>query len=180
MRKDNFTARDLGQKFNVPVDTIKRWSRELLPPDPIAGRQGGRARLFDLDEAFIIYLASYLIRNEGYSISDSRQIVYDLKPWLIASGLFPSRIGPNGLTNMFYELYIQKKNHEDFFRYDTKKIMTKTEFEEEGERKKFVETYILEPISGQKPINGIENTKVLRVSIIILYFLGLIGWKRKP
>lgn len=176
---DNYlTARDLSQRFNVPLDTIKRWSREFLPPDPTAGRRAGRARLFDLDEALILKLARYFIRNEGYSISDSRQILNDLKPWFLATGLFPSRIGPNGLKNMFYELYIQKKNHEDFFRYDTKKIMTKNEFEEEGGKKKFVETYILEPISGQEPLHGLENTKIIRISILVLYSLGSIGWNR--
>ena len=178
MQTDNLTAKELSQRLNVPVNTVKRWSRELLPPDPSAGRQAGRARLFDLDESLILYLAGYLIRNEGYSVSDSRQILYDLKPWLLATGLLPSRFGPEGLKNLFYELYIQNKYHEGFFRYETKKVMTKNEFEEEGERKKFVETYILEPISGQKPLHGIENTKVIRISILVLYFLRLVGWNR--
>ena len=85
-----FTNRQLAECFRVPLDRVKRWSREFLPPDPTAGRQCGRARTYDLDEAFTLYLAGYLVSELHFSIPDTRIILSDLGTWLLNHGLYPS------------------------------------------------------------------------------------------
>ena len=177
MQTDNLSARDLSQRFNDPVDTIKRWNREFLPPDPTSGRQAGRARMFTPDESLTLYFAGYLIRIEGYGINETGQILSDLKPWLLEKKLMPSSIGLKRLPQ--YELFIQKRTGEDFFRYDTKMILARDRLMEKGGKVTMQESYVLASIPGQKRLNGIEYTKIVRVSIIISLGLSAIGWKRQ-
>jgi DNA-binding transcriptional MerR regulator len=169
MKKQEFTARDISKQLNTKVDTIKRWSRALLPPDPKAGRQSGHTRIFSIDETFLIYFASFLIRFEGFSISDCQKILKDLKPWLVSTGLWPSKIGPTGLKNMLFELFIQKNRGEDFFRYQSKRIISRNEIKEGSKR--YREEYILGDIKRHKSIVGIENTKIIRIALLLVFFL---------
>ena len=180
INRQNLNFRELGKRLNIPVDTLKRWNRQFLTPDPNAGRQSGRARVFTPDECLILYLAGYLLRNEGYGNSDTGQILSDVTPWLLARKLMPSRIGPKGLSKKdFHELFIQKRKGEDFFRYDTKKILTRDVVLKKGSKTTIQENFILSPIRGQKPLWGIVYTRVVRISILISYGLNAIGWKRQ-
>jgi len=172
------SARDLAERFNVPLDTAKRWSREFLPPDPTAGRGAGIARMFSADECVILFLAAYLLRNEGYGTVDTQQILEDLTPWLLAKRLLPSRTGPKGLKGQFWELFIQKKKEEAFFRYDAKHILEK-EVLKKGSKTITLEQYVLEPVTGKRPLNGMEFTRLIRLSMLILHGMGTIGWKIK-
>ena len=177
MKTKEFTAREIARILNVPLDTAKRWARTFLPPDPTAGRQAGRARIFSLNDYLILFLARYLIRNEGYNISDSCQILQDMLPWLSSINLLPSKLGSgNQEDSKFYELFVQKKTKENFFRYDVKKVIHKYRQEENGKDNIF-ENYTLEGIKGHERLSGPENTKVLRISLLLKIFLSNLGYR---
>ena len=81
-----FTNQVLSQKLSTNLAKWKRWSREFLPPDPLGGMQSGYARQYTPDEAFTVYLGGCLVSHLNFSIPDTRQILQDLNPWLLASG----------------------------------------------------------------------------------------------
>ena len=78
-----YTNRQLSQAFQINLAKWKRWSREFLPPDPLGGLQSGFARQYNLDEAFAVYLGGYLVGNLKFTIPEARQILNDLRQWLI-------------------------------------------------------------------------------------------------
>ena len=77
-----FLNRELSKRFGIPLGRWKRWSREFLPPDPLGGLQSGYARQFSVRDAFLVYLAGYLVSSQAYSIPEARQILHDLNDWL--------------------------------------------------------------------------------------------------
>lgn len=78
-----YTNRELSQIFSIKLAKWKRWSREFLPPDALGGLQSGYARQYNLDEAFTVFLGGHLVGELKFTIPESRQILYDLKQWLI-------------------------------------------------------------------------------------------------
>ena len=85
----NYTAKQINEAIGIPLDKWKRWAREFVGIDPAAGRHGGVARKFDIDQIFHVYLGGWLVSDLQYSIPESKGIVTDLKPWLKARGLWP-------------------------------------------------------------------------------------------
>jgi hypothetical protein len=77
-----YLNRDLSRRLGIPLSRWKRWSREFLPPDPLGGHQSGYARQYSTKDAFIVYLAGFLVSALGFSIPAARQILRDLNPWL--------------------------------------------------------------------------------------------------
>ena len=77
-----YLNRELSTRLDIPLSRWKRWSREFLPPDPLGGLQSGFARQFSIRDAFVVYLAGYLVSALGYSIPEARQIMHDLNGWL--------------------------------------------------------------------------------------------------
>jgi len=78
-----YTNRELSQIFSTNLAKWKRWSREFLPPDPLGGLQSGYARQYNIDEAFTVFLGGHLVGELKFTIPESRQILYDLKQWLL-------------------------------------------------------------------------------------------------
>jgi hypothetical protein len=78
-----YTNKELAKKFNINLARWKRWSREFLPPDPLGGLQSGYARQYNLDEAFTVALGGHLVGSLKFSISDAKQILFDLHQWLV-------------------------------------------------------------------------------------------------
>ena len=78
-----YTSRELSRIFNTNHAKWKRWSREFLPPDPLGGLQSGYARQYNLDEAFTVFLGGHLVGDLKFTIPESRQILDDLKQWLL-------------------------------------------------------------------------------------------------
>lgn len=78
-----YTNRELSQIFSTNLAKWKRWSREFLPPDPLGGLQSGYARQYNIDEAFTVFLGGHLVGDLKFTIPESRQILYDLKQWLL-------------------------------------------------------------------------------------------------
>jgi hypothetical protein len=77
-----YLNRELAMRLEIPLSRWKRWSREFLPPDPLGGLQSGFARQYSIRDAFVVYLAGYLVSSQAYSIPEARQILQDLKGWL--------------------------------------------------------------------------------------------------
>ena len=82
-----FQNRELARRLNINLARWKRWSREFLPPDPLAGIQSGYARQYYLDDAFRVYLGGYLVSHLHLAVPEARQVLADLTPWMKAEGL---------------------------------------------------------------------------------------------
>lgn len=82
-----FQNRQLARRLNINLARWKRWSREFLPPDPLAGIQSGYARQYYLDDAFRVYLGGYLVSHLHLAVPEARQVLADLAPWMKAEGL---------------------------------------------------------------------------------------------
>jgi hypothetical protein len=78
-----YTNKELSQAFQINLAKWKRWSREFLPPDPLGGLQSGFARQYNLDEAFSVFLGGHLVGDLKFTIPESRQILNDLRQWLV-------------------------------------------------------------------------------------------------
>lgn len=78
--------RELAETLNINLARWKRWSREFLPPDPLAGKQAGYARQYYLNDAFSVFLGGYLVGELGFSIPAARAVLSDIEPWLVAKG----------------------------------------------------------------------------------------------
>jgi DNA-binding transcriptional MerR regulator len=173
MKNDKVNAKDLAKRFNVPTFTLRRWGREFLSPDPEAGKQKGKARLFDRNDAMILFLAAYLLRNEFYKIEETKEILEDILPWMSAKKLLPKKLSEKEKFPRF-EIFIQKKKDENFFRYQAKTILTKELLSKKTGKTTMQESYVMERIKGQKEIDGIEFTRVLHISMLVIYGLQTI------
>jgi len=80
---------ELAEKLGIPHTKIKRWTREFLPPDPLARKQSGYTRTLSDNEAFKVYLGGHLVSALNFSVHEARIILEDLKDWLSAKGLLP-------------------------------------------------------------------------------------------
>lgn len=82
-----FQSRELARRLDINLARWKRWSREFLPPDPLAGIQSGYARQYYLDDAFRVYLGGYLVAHLHLAVPEARRVLADLTPWMKAEGL---------------------------------------------------------------------------------------------
>ncbi len=78
-----YTNKELSRKFKLNLARWKRWSREFLPPDALGGLQSGFARQYNRDEAFTVFLGGHLVGSLRYTIPEARQILKDLRQWLV-------------------------------------------------------------------------------------------------
>jgi len=77
------TNKELSKIFNINLAKWKRWSREFLPPDLLGGLQSGYARQYNLDEAFTVFIGGHLVGNLKFTIPEARQILHELRQWLV-------------------------------------------------------------------------------------------------
>jgi len=82
-----YDSRQMARRLGVNLARWKRWSREFLPPDPLAGRQSGYARQYYLDDAFQVFLGGHLVSHLHLSVPLARQVLSDLTPWMKREGL---------------------------------------------------------------------------------------------
>jgi hypothetical protein len=124
-------SRQLAEKFEVNHQTLKRWARAFLPPDPIAGRQCGKERQFELDDAFTLFLAGHLVSILKFSMEETRRILKDIVGWLKSKNIHPYA---DTKTIGNYEIQIMPCfNPEGFFVYEAIRwIDTRQTGEEDG------------------------------------------------
>jgi len=104
--------REISEKLGINLAKWKRWSRELLPPDPLGGLQSGYARQYNPADAFTVYLGGHLIADLKYTVPESRQILADLHDWLVRNGFYFDPIQPDlnpdiGRLVEAWQIYIQ-------------------------------------------------------------------------
>ena len=81
-----YNNRELSEKFDVNLSRWKRWAREFLPPDPLAGQQAGYARQYYVDDAFTVFIGGRLVAELGFSIPETRRILMETREWMKARG----------------------------------------------------------------------------------------------
>lgn len=113
----------LAKRSEISLFKVRRWTKELLPPDPIAKRRSGHAREFSNNDGFFVYLGGHLLSEVDLTFSMTRKILEALKPKLLAIGLVPDipesakRKGVDALIVRDYDVYIMPniKNAGDFY-----------------------------------------------------------------
>jgi hypothetical protein len=88
-----YNNRELSDKFGVNLARWKRWAREFLPPDPLAGQQAGYARQYYVDDVFTVFVGGHLVAELGFSIPEARTILMETREWMKARGF---RFDPRG------------------------------------------------------------------------------------
>lgn len=169
----SITLRQLAEISGHTLDTVKRWSREFLPPDPSAGRQQGRARRLSLDDAFHVYLAGYIVSDVRLSIADAKRIITDLKDWLLSKGLTPCG---ERVVGRSYDIHIRRCiDPQGFFEYEAIRLIDRDVVgEKDGEtffRDEYGSQKIFVPARGTVWITEAERRYVLRISSLVGSFL---------
>lgn len=100
--------RDLAESLGINLARWKRWSREFLAPDPLAGKQAGYARQYYLNDAFTVFLGGCFVAELGFSIPDARMILADIDHWLNEKGC---RGDARGKTKTMTGLDEKVQNH---------------------------------------------------------------------
>jgi len=77
-----FSSKDLAHALGINPARWKRWTRDFLPPDPLAGRQSGFARQFYLNDAFQVYLAGVLVSDLQLAVHEARVVLEELNEHL--------------------------------------------------------------------------------------------------
>jgi hypothetical protein len=81
-----YNNRELSEMLDINLARWKRWSREFLPPDPLAGQQAGYARQYYVDHAFTVFLGGHLVSVLGFSIPEARRILDASRDWMKTRG----------------------------------------------------------------------------------------------
>jgi hypothetical protein len=113
----DFTYRELSEILDVKLQTLKRWGREFLAPDEDAGQQQGKARLLNIDDAFLLRLAKNLVSEQKFSIPDTKIIIKDLMPWLKSKGFLPTLYLKGKLDSLIWNIEIVRDRTNTPFRY---------------------------------------------------------------
>jgi hypothetical protein len=79
-----------AEKLDIPLSKIRRWTKEFLPPDPLATRRSGYTRKFTENDGFIVYVSGFLVSNLDFSFASARDIMKELSSWIYKIGLLPN------------------------------------------------------------------------------------------
>lgn len=111
------TNKILSEKLSIPLYKIRRWTKELLPPDPRATRRSGYAREFSNNDGFLVYLGGYLVSALSLTFCEAKEVIKEITPWLEQNGMLPDipdsarREGPSQKVK-FYKIEIFKVDKE--------------------------------------------------------------------
>ena len=83
------TNKMLSDGLDIPLFKIRRWTKELLPPDPKATRRSGYARELSKNDGFMVYLGGYLVSVLSLAFAEALAVIKSLTPWLEQNGLLP-------------------------------------------------------------------------------------------
>ena len=178
------TNKELSQTFSINLAKWKRWSREFLPPDPLGGLQSGYARQYNLDEAFTVFLGGHLVGDLKFTIPESRQILHDLRQWLVDHNFYFDFSGnANPGKNLVhpvqnYQIAIISTNIPDDnysgLRYRVKATITSDSVDFNGvqmRQERFIESSISAPENEPAQLNA-ESNRVLNISVLRNTFLS--------
>ncbi|SPD74182.1 hypothetical protein PITCH_A210007 [uncultured Desulfobacterium sp.] len=162
------TNQQLSDVFQINLAKWKRWSREFLPPDPVAGMQCGLAREYNEREAFTVYLGGYLVGSLKFSIPDARMILNDLQKWFDKMDIYPLDI-----HDQKWSINIMQGRN-GFF-YEAKKLLERKCIDEETNI--YREEYALKLFETSDDTSDVDllNVRKLHVSNLIEVFLNKLG-----
>jgi hypothetical protein len=179
-----YTNQELSDVFNINLAKWKRWSREFLPPDPLGGYQSGYARQYNLDEAFTVFFGGHLVGDLKFTIPESRQILNDLRQWLVDHDFYFDFSGTANSQNTFkhpaqnYQIAISSVytpgDSYPGLCYRVKAIITSEAVEFGGvpmRRERFIESTIHTRTLTPAQSNA-ESYRVIDVSALRHKFLG--------
>lgn|GEM_PF-300645 len=86
---EQLTNKELAERMGISQGNVRRFVKEVLPPDPVATQQSGIARKHSPNDAFAVFLVSKLISDLGYTMVEAKNILVDIGKWLTDKGLFP-------------------------------------------------------------------------------------------
>jgi len=87
----SMSVKEYSMKLGTDLAKARRWSRELLGPDPKATRQSGFRRELTSGEAWEIYLGGVLISEGKFLVHEAKSILRDLRPFLKQHLLYPGK-----------------------------------------------------------------------------------------
>lgn len=70
----------LAKKLDIPVTKIRRWTKEVLPPDSKAVRRSGFKRDITVREGLKIFLTGYLVSEMGFGFVDAKRLLKEIFP----------------------------------------------------------------------------------------------------
>ena len=79
----------LSEGLNSPISKVRRWTKELLPPDERATRRSGYTREFSINEGFYIYLGGTMVGKFGWTFAEAREALKIIWPWMESIGMMP-------------------------------------------------------------------------------------------
>lgn len=173
-----YNNRELADKFNMNLARWKRWSREFLPPDPLAGQQAGYARQYYVDHAFTVFIGGHLVAELGFSIPEARQILNESQGWMKSQGFHfdprGNRKPRKGIDSHIksYAVHIRFSGEHQFLIFARGNI-GRIDFEYEGfpvTKSVYVDQWIC-PVNGaDNRMAGVGSKKVLLISELLEYF----------
>ena len=87
----SMSVKEYSVKLGIDLPKARRWSRELLGPDPKATRQSGFKRKLTSGEAWEVYLGGVLISEGKFLVHQAKTILRDLRPFLKKNLLYPGK-----------------------------------------------------------------------------------------
>ncbi len=70
----------LAKKLNIPITKIRRWTKEVLPPDSKAVRRSGFKRDITVRDGLKIFLTGYLVSEMGFGFVDAKRLLKEIFP----------------------------------------------------------------------------------------------------
>ncbi len=80
------TNRILAEAPGFTHPQIKRWVVAFLEADKASGQHSGIPRTYSFEQAVMIFLGGYLVRDLKFTLSEVRQILNDIYKWLKKKG----------------------------------------------------------------------------------------------
>ena len=144
----------------MKLATLKRWTREFLPPDRKAGMRCGQTRLFSPDQAFEVYLGAHLVSFLRYSIPEAREIMGGLRTWLRKNSICPETdAGPEAMRRMKQLQVIIHQKDDGTFRYESKNTLSVKPTMERG-------TNLVEEVYEQEWLPGASVEDMMRIRFV--------------
>jgi len=183
-----YTNRELSEKLGINLAKWKRWSRDLLPPDPLGGLRSGYARQYNPADAFTVYLGGHLIGDLKFTVPESKQILTDLHDWMVLSGFLfePARSILNPDIHHLvraYQIFVQPNAEAtdgiSGFHYFIRGIISIDPAEYSGfsvNQELYLETIVPEEQTSPPPHMG-HCVKVLNISAIHTRFLASLDFE---
>jgi hypothetical protein len=83
------TNKVLSERLSIPYSKVRRYALDLFAQNSRARARSGFRRELTIEQAFTIFLATFLVAELAYSSFETKTILRELEPWLKAKGLFP-------------------------------------------------------------------------------------------